>query len=546
MVFLAGILGLILNLVSLGKAESYLFSPYNSLYIFWNSADVRNLNSFISFSEYLSFFWAILFLMIGYFWYAGKGIKGAFLASNRKITFSVLFVLIASGVFYMVQKPSAYKAGKEGITIHGKLDTNLKIDSIKIYTADFHKEIASIPVQNNTFAWTSTKNLPFDEYVMEYAGKNVKLMMGSGDWFDLLIQCDAASNDIFMKSNRKAEQSYQEQENFGRSFSIILDKDSPEDPKTFYDVAQSDWKDNIKKLNKYTNAENQALSDEYKEYRKQLLAIRYLNEINNYRKITSLSDPKFAAPKEFLEELNENIQKPTYLLNKNEEYLQYKLDKVFEDNGSPNPDSILFTKLDLLPKGLDRDRLLAKHLKKNIELEPDSTSRNKIFAAQINKIQNQDYKNMLYSSLEQINLSQKGSPFPDLILENDKGKTIKLSKYKGKYVVIDIWASWCAPCKTIRPVFETRSYQNRYVDNIQFISVSVDADKGKWINSLKAKPSQIPQYWLPNPEKLMDKYKIQTIPRFIIVDPEGKIFNLNTPFPDEDNFVEILDKLKKY
>ena len=44
----------------------------------------------------------------------------------------------------------------------------------------------------------------------------------------------------------------------------------------------------------------------------------------------------------------------------------------------------------------------------------------------------------------------------------------------------------------------------------------------------------------------MEKYNIQTIPRFIIINPEGKIFNINAPFPDDVNFVDILDQLKKY
>lgn len=277
------------------------------------------------------------------------------------------------------------------------------------------------------------------------------------------------------------------------------------------------------------------------------MAIEYLNEINNYRKMTSWSDPKFAPPKSFLDELNSNIQKPSPLLSKNDNYLQYKLDRMLTDaDQASNADSILFVKIDRLPNSISKDRLLAKHLSKSIELQSDSLARNRLFTAEINKIQNTDYKQMLYSKLDGINRSQKGAVFPDLVLENDKGKNQNLSQYKGKYVVIDFWATWCGPCKQIRPVFETRSHQYRYADNIQFISISLDEDKSKWVNYLKTKKSGIPQFWLTDAEKFMGKYKIQSIPRFIIVDPEGKIFNFNTPFPDEDNFVEILDKLKKY
>lgn len=547
--FLVGILGLIVNMYSLVQRVTLPFCPYNSMYILCKTPNVKSLAQFITYSEYLSIFWAITFFIIGYFWYRGKGFKAAFLNNKRQLMYSFVFVAVAVGAFFILQKPKAYINEGEGIVIKGKLNTNLKIDSVKIFSKDFHKEIGSAVVKNGSFLWETNKQVPFDQYSLEFGTKKIDFLMGNGDRFDFDIRCNTLNIEYFLTSNRSAEQKYNtEEDGFGYEFSYAVEEQKYNDnPKKFYELAQSDWNKNIKRLERYTDAENQALSDEYKSYRKQLLAIQYLNEINNYRKMTSYDDPKFAAPKSLLNELNEKIKNPTVLLSKNDDYLQYRLDQMLTDKDRlSNPDSTLFVKLNALPGSIDKDRLLSKHLVKSMELESDSTTRNQLFAREFKAVGNTDYKNLVLSKYEQLNLAQKGAPFADLNFLDNKGKLHQLSQYRGKYVIIDLWATWCGPCKQIRPIFDMRSTKYQYYSNIQFISISLDQDKTKWLNYLKTKPSKVPQYWLSDAQGFMNKYKIQTIPRFIIIDPNGKVFNLNSPFPDEDNFVEILDKLKKY
>ena len=189
---------------------------------------------------------------------------------------------------------------------------------MKIVSKEFHKKIGVVvAVKNNTFNWSTSQNLPLDEYILEIGNKKLEVVMGNGDWFDFDIKLNNTKITFNLKSNRKSDQVYNKTESsFGIDFGSALENQNlNNNPEKFYELALSDW-DDKKKLDHYADAENNGLSEDYKAYRKQLMAVQYLNEINNYRRMTSWSDPKFAPPKLFLNELNENILKPTPLLSK--------------------------------------------------------------------------------------------------------------------------------------------------------------------------------------------------------------------------------------
>lgn len=138
--FLLGILGLILNLFSLVQKINIEYSPYNVFYIMSKNNNIRNLNHIISYSEYLSLFWMIVFLIAGYFWYAKKGFRSAFISNKKSLITSIAAVIVFSGIFFAMTKPIIPKANSEFISITGRFETDLKIDSVRIFTKDFHKK----------------------------------------------------------------------------------------------------------------------------------------------------------------------------------------------------------------------------------------------------------------------------------------------------------------------------------------------------------------------------------------------------------------------
>jgi len=117
-----------------------------------------------------------------------------------------------------------------------------------------------------------------------------------------------------------------------------------------------------------------------------------------------------------------------------------------------------------------------------------------------------------------------GKEAPELSLPGINGKEIKLSSMKGKYVLVDFWASWCAPCRRENPNL-VQAY-NKYKDkNFTVLGVSLDKEKTEWLNAIQKDElawthvSDLKQW----NSKAVSVYNFNSIPFNVLVDPSGKI-----------------------
>lgn len=152
----------------------------------------------------------------------------------------------------------------------------------------------------------------------------------------------------------------------------------------------------------------------------------------------------------------------------------------------------------------------------------------------------------LKGSLEVKKLN--GSDSPTFKYENHKGGFTSLEDLKGKYVYIDVWATWCGPCRQEIPYLQ-KTEEAYHGKNIEFVSISIDEQKNreKWNKFVTDKT-------LGGIQLLADKdwqsdfvrsYKINGIPRFILIGPDGKIVNADAPRPSSPELVALLDSLVK-
>ncbi|MBV7441447.1 TlpA family protein disulfide reductase [Weeksellaceae bacterium TAE3-ERU29] len=138
-----------------------------------------------------------------------------------------------------------------------------------------------------------------------------------------------------------------------------------------------------------------------------------------------------------------------------------------------------------------------------------------------------------------------GKPAPTFSMEDINGKKVSSADLKGKPIYVDIWATWCGPCKAEIP--SLKKLEEEYGDDIAFVSISVDEpkDKEKWKEfvaekGLKGYQLTTGSAW--NSQFVKD-LEVQGIPRFVLIDEQGNILDPDAPRPSSQRINGVLNDL---
>ncbi|WP_447642070.1 MULTISPECIES: TlpA family protein disulfide reductase [Chitinophagaceae] len=215
-----------------------------------------------------------------------------------------------------------------------------------------------------------------------------------------------------------------------------------------------------------------------------------------------------------------------YRLKKNEEYA----------------DSIYFsTKSNL--KGISKDRILFFILKDELNKK---SNRNKILFKDFKDTNtDDDYNNYISGMYDDSDITHVSSSSTSTqTLDNLNNFDSLTSKFKGNAIYIDIWASWCAPCRREMPYSAAlrEKYKNK---EVVFIYISTDLDKLAWKKAcIEEKLEGNNSFVLSNNFNSMfaNKYKIKTIPRYMLIGKDGKMITSDAPRPSDKILEELIDK----
>ena len=133
-----------------------------------------------------------------------------------------------------------------------------------------------------------------------------------------------------------------------------------------------------------------------------------------------------------------------------------------------------------------------------------------------------------------------GRPSPVFKGVDVNGKEMTLRDFRGKYIYIDMWATWCGPCQKELPFLKKleEKFKGR---NIVFVGLSIDQDKAKWAARVKSGALSGTQLHIGKGSKFQSDYRISGIPRFILLDPNGRIVNPDMTRPSSEDTEKILN-----
>lgn len=134
-----------------------------------------------------------------------------------------------------------------------------------------------------------------------------------------------------------------------------------------------------------------------------------------------------------------------------------------------------------------------------------------------------------------------GNPFPNVTLKDAEGNKVPFSNFAGKYVYVDLWASWCGPC--VREIPYLKKLE-KVVDSskVVFVSISTDSDVQAWKRAMEKHAVEGIQL-IDASGNLCDKLNVAGIPHFLLYDPEGNLHTFNAPKPSSVESRELLNSL---
>ena len=544
--FAIGLAGTIAGTIFLGF-QKLLWWPYIAPAQTVMNPDGSQAGNLLMYHEWLSVGWMLIALWLGYQWYQRKTFKRAFFKPVSRSLYVLIPAALFAAFFIYINKP-VQLTSHDRTSIAGTVEAKDKVNTVYILAEPLMDTVLEIPVSNNSFRFHTDKKIPAAVYLFK-AGNiaPLKVFFGSNDSLFIKIKSDGRSTMLDVTGNRLPENQFLEggglSGNDGYTTYYLHNYGYELKPAAFAKQVLKLWKSDMEKIDAYKTPDNLKPAADFITLQKKLNSLFYLK----------LLDSRYAQwfrvyhPNETLE-YPKSVDSIRNLVNYADStllsYQQYRdnIGEYYQQKHklSLSNDTAFIAKLcTVLPAGKVRDYLIYNKLKDAIGRTRDSTRRENLLTQFLPTLSEERVQYELWSQHLLLKSLNRGKRAPDFVTTALNKDTFSLKSFKGRYVVIDVWATWCGPCRVQSPNF-ARLAEQYTSPNLAFVALSIDDNKWAWQNEASEKSFSVLELHSNDKNLFRKAYGIEYIPRYIFIDTEGKIINAQMPEPGDPLFEDIL------
>jgi thiol-disulfide isomerase/thioredoxin len=511
-------------------------------------SDYKNgseLGYWLIYSEVAAIVLTAATIYIGFNWYRHKGIKAAFAGTAVRAASLVGVLALTVLLSWYIFKPNMYEAHNRTV-ISGKLESKDKVKILYILDNFIQDTVAAIPVVNNHFQYEIKKDIPLDSYKFTFEnGVNSYFYFGKNDSIYLDIKKYGNSVDGKITGTRLAENQYKpdSQSNFAY-VGYMLEQKTDLDNVSFYTrQIYKEWDDAMNATDKFRTADNYVPRTDFVSYSKKLITLTYLNywyDLVKMRKAVYPGQPTKPTPE--IAGMIKSVSLHDDALLSNEAYFNYVTSRLIENNEADIDESTkILRAIAVMKPGTFKDKLLFWQLKSSLREANTIEERANLMKYYAYTFKDTKYSNIVAGINKTLDGIAKGKEAPAIAGTTIDNKPFSLEQYKGKLIAIDVWATWCGPCREESPKFEKIALKYKK-EGIQFVALSTDRKIEDWYMDAKLKSKSVLQVHIDNNEFFSTAYDVEFIPRFILIGKDGKLINAKMPRPGEKTFEDIIRK----
>lgn len=542
--FAIGLVGTITGTIFFGFRKA-LWWPYIAPGLTVTNPEGSSAGNFLMYYEWLSIAWMLIALWLGYQWYQRKNLKRAFFKPAVRLIYLLIPAAVFAVFFVYINKPVQLPAHKRTV-IAGSLESKDQFEAAYLLAEPLMDTILEIPIVNNGFHVSTDKVIPAGVYSFKLGSINQKVFFGNNDTLFLKIKNDDRGSRVTTMGNRTAENEYLRNSRDGIDGGDIwyLENRGYEmNPKAYANEVMRLWGKNVDWLNNFKTADNLKPDNDFLTLQKKLISLFYLKLLDNrYPQWFKIYHPNetLEYPRSVEAIRNAVSYNDSTLLS----YSQYRdnvRDYIQQKHrlSSFNAAAYISKLCTVMPAGTVRDYLIYNKLKEVIGKTIDTTRREMLITEFVPKISQPKIQQQILAQHLLLKSLSRGKPAPDFITTALNKDTFSLKNFQGKYVVIDVWATWCQSCQVQLPNFDGLAEQYTG-QNVVFIALSIDDNKWAWENQASENISRVFHLHASDKNLLGRAYGIEYMPRYILLGTDGKIINAQMPEPGNPLFQEIL------